>query len=312
VTPIAFRRNLTPWGRAATLAGLVISFTVLCCSARADDATAPNATTSNASLPDKSGYTLFNPTPDDEMRKFTPDRPAKGYSVRTIDAGHIELETDFVSYTYSRYLGITTHSFEAFDPNLKIGITNWADFEIQFNGLQSQQSFDSAIGASLAHGAGFGDIFLRTKINLLGNDSGPVGLAIIPYVKVPSSEPVISNGAVESGLIAPLALRLPLDYIVTLMAEVDELKNADDGRRYTNFVNLIGVSHPLPGVEGANAMIELYSSAGTDPASPQIYTFDAAMNFRLDQHTILDVGLNLGLNKAAPKAQIYSGISVRF
>jgi hypothetical protein len=139
-----------------------------------------------------------------------------------------------------------------------------------------------------------------------------VGLAIIPYVKVPSSAPVISNGAVEGGLIAPLALRLPQDYIVTLMTEVDELKNVDDSRRYTNFVNLIGVSHPLPGVEGANAMVELYSSSGTDPASPQIYTFDAAMNFRLDKHTILDVGLNLGLNKAAPKAQIYSGISVRF
>jgi Putative MetA-pathway of phenol degradation len=312
VTSIAFRRNLTSWGRAAKLAGLLISFTVLSCSARADDATAPNATTPNADVPDKSGYNLFNPTPDDEMRKFTPDRPAKGYSVRTIDAGHIELETDFVSYTNSRYLGITTHSFEAFDPNLKIGITNWADFEIQFNGLQSQQSFGSAIGASLAHGAGFGDVFLRTKINLFGNDSGAVGLAIIPYVKVPSSVPVISNGAVEGGLIAPLALRLPQDYIVTLMTEVDELKNADDGRRYTNFVNLIGVSHPLPGVEGANAMLELYSSAGTDPASPPIYTFDAAMNFRLDKHTILDVGLNLGLNKAAPKAQIYSGISVRF
>jgi len=36
------------------------------------------------------------------------------------------------------------------------------------------------------------------------------------------------------------------------------------------------------------------------------------MNFRLDKHTILDVGLNLGLNSAAPKAQIYTGISARF
>ena len=293
------------------LAGLAIGLTASC-TAHADDATAPNATSPDAGVPDKSGYNLFDPTPDDEMRKFTPDRPTKGFSVRTVDAGHIELETDFVSYTYSKYLGITTRSFEAFDPNLKIGITDWADFEIQFNGLQSQRSFDSATGATVAHGDGFGDVFLRTKINLFGNDSGPMGLAVIPYVKVPSSVPVISNGAVEGGLIVPFALRLPQDYIVTLMTEVDQLKNADDGRRYTNFVNLIGVSHPLPGVEGANAMVELFSSTGTDPAAPPIYTFDAGMNFRLDQHTILDVGLNLGLNRAAPKAQIYSGISVRF
>src|ERR1700726_573417 len=120
--------------RTIRLAGIATVFTALSYSARAGD-----GSSSDPVIADKSGYTLFNPTPDDEMRKFTPDRPAKGYSVRTIDAGHFEVETDFVSYTYSRYLGITTHSLEAFDPNLKIGITNWADFEIQFNGLQSQQ-----------------------------------------------------------------------------------------------------------------------------------------------------------------------------
>jgi hypothetical protein len=291
---------------AIGLTALATLFTALS-SARAAD-----GSTSDPGIPDKSGYSLFNPTPDDQMRKFTPDRPTKGFSVRTVDAGHFELETDLVNYTYSKYLGIATRSVEAFDPNLKIGITNWADLEVQFNGLQSSRSFESDSGATVANGGGFGDVFLRMKMNLFGNDDGPVGLAIIPYVKLPSSTPVISNGAVEAGLIAPLALRLPQDYIVTLMTEVDALKNAGNNRRYANFVNLVGVSHPIPGIEGANAMVELYSSAGTDPATPPIYTFDVGMNFRLDEHTILDLGLNLGLNKAAPKAQIYTGISVRF
>jgi hypothetical protein len=292
---------------AIRLTVLATAFTAPSYSARADD-----GSTSNPAIPDKSGYSLFDPTPDDLMRKFTPDRPTKGFSVRTVDAGHFELETDVINYTYSRYLGVTTRSVEALDPNLKIGITNWADVEVQFNGLQSLRSFESDSGATGANGAGFGDVFLRMKMNLFGNDAGPAGLAIIPYVKLPSSVPVISNGAVEGGLIAPLALRLPQDYIVTLMTEVDALKNADNNRRFVNFVNLVGVSHPLPGIEGANGMIELYSSAGTDPATPPIYTFDVGMNFRVDEHTILDLGLNLGLNKAAPKTQIYTGISVRF
>jgi hypothetical protein len=307
VVSIIISRNLAPLRLAANLAGLAISFMALSFSARADD-----GTTSNPGVPDKSGYSLLNPTPDDEMRKFTPDRPTKGFSVRTVDAGHFELETDLISYSYSKYLGTVTHGVQALDPNFKIGITNWLDFEIQFNGLQSSRSFDGESGAIGARGTGFGDVVLRTKMNLFGNDDGPAGLAVIPYVKLPSSTPVISNGAVEGGLIAPLALRLPQDYLVTLMTEVDALKNSDDGRRYANFVNLVGVSHPLPGVEGANAMVELFSSAGTDRATPPVYTFDLGMNFRLDKHTILDVGLNLGLNKAAPKAQIYTGISARF
>lgn len=306
VAPIARLRDLVRSGLPATTAGLTIGLLALSPSARADDPASPDP-----GAPDKSGYTLLNPTPDDQMRKFTPDRPAKGFSVRTIDAGHFELEMDTFNYTYSKYLGVTTHSFQTLDPTFKIGVTNWADVEVQFNGLQASRSFDALSGAGTESGAGFGDILLRTKINLIGNDDGPVGFAIIPYVKLPSSAPVISNGVVEGGLIAPLALRLPQDYLVTLMTEVDALKDSANHRE-ANFVNLIGVSHPLPGIEGANATVELFSAVGSDRAAPPIYTFDLGMNFRIDKHTILDVGLNLGLNNAAPKVQIYTGISARF
>jgi len=273
----------------------------------ADDA----ATPPSAAAPDKSGYNLFNPTPDDEMRKFTPDRPAKGFSVRTIDAGHFELETDLVNYSTSNDQGVITRNWQALDPTMKVGLTNWMDVEVQLNGLQTSQSFDGASGAPLLTATGFGDVLLRAKMNMFGNDSGFAGLALIPYVKLPSSAPVISNGAVEGGLIAPLALR-PDDFIITLMTEVDVLKTATGNGRYANFVNLVGVSHPIPGLDGANATVELFSSAGTDPGTPPVYTFDLGANYRLDQHTIIDVGLNLGLNSAAPRAQVYSGISFRF
>ncbi len=63
--------------------------------------TIPISGRARAEDPDKSGYTLFDPVPDDLMRKFAPDRPAKGFSVRTIDAGHIEIETDLVNDTTS-------------------------------------------------------------------------------------------------------------------------------------------------------------------------------------------------------------------
>lgn len=262
--------------------------------------------------PDKSAYTLFNPVPDDLMRKFAPDRPTKGFSVRTIDAGHIEIETDLVNHTTANSPDGTTHSIQGLDPTVKLGLTNWMDVEVQFNGLQHVESFDGTTSPfNFQNATGFGDVFLRTKMNLFGNDSGPVGLALIPYVKLPSSTPPISNGAVEGGLIAPLALR-PDDFIVTVMTEVDDLKSAAGNNRYANFVNLVSVSHGVPGTEGINAMVELFSSVGTDRFTPPVYTLDFGMNFRLSQHVILDIGLNLGLNSTAPKAQFYTGLSARF
>ena len=41
----------------------------------------------NPAAADKSGYTLFNPTPDDALRTFSPDRPTKSNGPLTVDAG---------------------------------------------------------------------------------------------------------------------------------------------------------------------------------------------------------------------------------
>lgn len=306
---------MSPRGNLAIFAvlGIAAGLAALASAARAEERDTGAADAYSASItPDKSGYTLFDPTPDDLMRKFAPDRPTKAFSVRTIDAGHFQFETDFVSYTYSNVGGIGTRSIEALDPVWKLGLTNWADFEIQFNGAQTSSSFDNATSPFAARGNGFGDVFLRTKINLMGNDDGIVGFAVIPYIKLPSGTAIISNGAVEGGLIAPLALRLPQDFLVTLMTEVDALKDADDSRRHANFVDLVSVSHPLPGVSGVNLIGEISSSVGTDRATPPVYTFDMGLTYLIVKNLQVDFGLNIGLNKAAPKEQIYTGISARF
>ena len=184
VLHVVIRGSRASARRATRLASLAIGVLAAAQPASAEDAASP----SNPA-PDKSGHTLFNPTPDDEMRKFTPDRPAKGFSVRTVDAGHFELETDFVNTTYSNYQGVITRSIQALDPNFKLGLTDWMDVEVQFNGLQYSRLFDIASGSNMFDGTGFGDVFLRTKMNLFGNDAGPAGFALIPYVKLPSSAP---------------------------------------------------------------------------------------------------------------------------
>jgi hypothetical protein len=52
--------------------------------------------------PDKSDYTLFNPTPDADLRSFSTDRPPKANSPYTVDAGHSQYETDIAVFAYVR------------------------------------------------------------------------------------------------------------------------------------------------------------------------------------------------------------------
>jgi hypothetical protein len=264
-----------------------------------------------APAPDKSGYTWFNPTPDSQLRSFAPDRPPKADSAYTVDAGHFQYETDLLNYSQTNFGGVTTKLYQAFDPVLKLGLTNWADFELQFNGYQNLAATDNATDAVVAKGSGFGDVFVKSKINLFGNDAGSAALAVIPYVKIPSDNLNISNGAVEGGLIAPLQLQLPQDFGLTLMSEVDALKNADDSGRHANFVDLINLNHAVPGIKNLSAAIEFFSSVGTDANTPAIYTLDTALIYLLTPNVQLDGGVDFGLNRAAPNLQAFIGLSQR-
>jgi hypothetical protein len=303
----------------SSLVGALCGAALFCAAAarvagaqEAQTAAQQSAADAPAAPPDKSGYTFFNPTPDNELRAFAPDRPPKADSATTVDAGHFQYETDLVNYAQTNFAGVTTRVYEAFDPVWKFGLTNWADFELQYSGYQNYVATNNSTGAVVASGSGFGDVFVKSKINLFGNDSGTAALAVIPYVKVPSSAPFISNGVVEGGLIAPLQLQLPQDFGLTLMTEIDALKNADDDGRHANFVNLVNLNHPVPGIKNLSAAIELYSSVGTDPNTPPVYTFDTALIYLLTPNVQLDAGADFGLDSAAPNLQVFAGLSQRF
>jgi len=95
---------------------------------------------------DKSGYSLFNPTPDAALRTFSPDRPTRSNGPLTVDAGRFQYETDLVSYTHSNTGGFSTQTFVALDPTLKVGLTPRVDLELQFNGYTTCGCWTPATG----------------------------------------------------------------------------------------------------------------------------------------------------------------------
>ena len=149
--------------------------------------------------------------------------------------------------------------------------------------------------------SGFGDVILRTKINFIGNDSGNLAIAAIPYVKLPSQVALISNGAVEGGVLIPIQYKLPSDVLLTVMPEFDALKNAANNGRHANFVNLVNVAHPVPGIKDLTAAVEFYSSVSAERLSPDIYTADFALSYMLTPTLQLDAGVNIGRQSRRPQ-----------
>lgn len=88
------------------------------------------------SIPDKSGYTLFNPTPIALMRDFDTDRPDQTESPHTVDAGHFQIEADLFNYTHDHEV----KNFETGAINLKAGLLNNVDLQLIFDGAQWQKT----------------------------------------------------------------------------------------------------------------------------------------------------------------------------
>jgi hypothetical protein len=151
-------------------------------------------------------------------------------------------------------------------------------------------------------------------VNLAGPEGGDFQAAIIPYVKIPTARPGIGNGSVEGGVIAPISFALPPGFTLLFDPEIDVLRDATGAGRHANFQTLGNLSHALS--SNVTGYVELWGQADNDPANP---TKQASLDLSVSwivwsdlPNLQFDMGTNLGLTPATPKAQVYVGVSERF
>lgn len=261
--------------------------------------------------PDKSGYTLFNPTPDSALREFSPDRPVKSNSSTTIDAGRVQVELETANYTSQKIDGIRTQTYVGPNPNLRVGVTN--NFELQFNftPFVRQTVHDTSANTSTT-ASGVSDLFARARLNLWGNDGGRTSFALQGYVKAGTAPLSLGgNQTTEFGFIAPFTVNLTDKISATYNAEWDRLKNSVDGGYHNQFVNVLSVTNQITKQWALTG--ELWSQINVDPArTERQYSFDAAVAWVPIANLQFDVGANIGLNKETPALQVYTGVTRRF
>ncbi|MFP3631922.1 transporter, partial [Burkholderia sp. SIMBA_045] len=89
--------------------------------------------------------------------------------------------------------------------NLKIGITGSTAIQIGFQSYGWQKETEIGSG-DIEKSNGIGDVTLRIKQNLIGNNRGNFAMAILPYVKFPSSK-YDKESRFEGGLIVPMSYK---------------------------------------------------------------------------------------------------------
>jgi hypothetical protein len=289
---------------AFTLAAAMAAFTIASAAHAQDAAQAP--------APDKSGFNPFNPTPTADLRSFCTDRPTKSNGPCTVDAGHLQFESDVVNVTYDTSGGADTTSVLYTNPTLKLGLTNRLDLELNLAPYVTITSKDRASGAK-THASGVGDLFVRAKLNLIGDDGGQVSIALDPFVKIPTAPQPVGNGAVEEGLDAPMQFNLPDNWQLALGPEADGLKDALGSGQHLNLQMPVSLSRPLS--KTVTGFVELWGDENFEPSGHVTQaSFDLAAAWipAKDPNFQLDGGVNLGLNNQTPRVQAYVGVSRRF
>jgi hypothetical protein len=257
--------------------------------------------------PDKSSYNLLNPTPDEAMRELSPDRPDKTESPYTVDAGHFQLEMDFVTFTHDDADGVRTETWNVAPVNLKVGLLNNVDLQFIYDNYVHVRTEDR-LGTTTQ--SGFGDLTPRLKINLWGNDGGGTAFALLPFVKIPVNTDRLGNEAVEGGVILPLAVKLPAGWDMGLEVAGNCFRNDTGSGYHAEFIQTVTFDHVIIGKLSGYG--EFFSDISTEGGPGWVGTVDVGLEYLVTENVQLDCGCNVGVTRAADDANAFTGITVRF
>jgi hypothetical protein len=252
----------------------------------------------------KTCYHLFRPVPGDSLREMETDRPDVTESPQTVDAGHFQFETDLVRF--QRENGDAGRSDEyLFNlANIKLGLTNSTAIQLTFESFVVKKDFNTE--SSVDRNSGFGDLTLRLKQNLLGNDKGKFAIALLPYLKFPTSR-ADRESQYEGGIIIPMSIKFGNDWKLGFQVEADRLQDEEGSGHHNQILQTLTVSHPL--TKKLDGIIETYYTYEFKDNHLKNF-LNAALQYELSKDLLIDGGLNYGVQHDARKSY-FVGLSFR-
>lgn len=230
------------------------------------------------------------------LRDLSTDRPDTTESPRSVDAGHFQFELEIAAW--ERDGGTRTLSLG--ELNLKAGLDDSTDLQLVL------PLFSRTSGGP----EGFGDIGIRLKRNLWGNDDGPTALAVMPFVKIPTASDGLGNGKWEGGFIVPLAFTLPGGWDAGVMTEIDLAADEVGDGYHAVFLNSITASHGL--TESTACFIELVSVLSAAFGAGDEAYFNAGLTWAVRPQWQVDGGVRVGLTSASSDFTPFLGLSAKF
>lgn len=153
------------------------------------------------------------------------DRPDVTESPYTVDAGHIQYESDLFRWEHTDDKGKRRNQY-LFDPFIiKVGVTQRIDFQagLELYRLEYHKEHEDPE----EHYGNPGSLTFRLKTNIIGNDSGKFAIAIMPYIKAPTNA-FFQHHRLEGGLIIPAEWKISEKLGLGFQEEADVVAEDED------------------------------------------------------------------------------------
>lgn len=258
-------------------------------------------------------HNLFHPVPENQMRAMTTERPSKTDSPFSLDAGHVQIETNLYAHTRNDDCSggactKTTHDYVGGATNLRIGLTDDTDIQI-ISDLYHRLKTETA--GTTDTRAGFGDTQIRLKLNLTGNDpASTFSLGLIPYAKIPTNQDNLGNDEVEGGIGLPFNVNFEGGWSLGGMTQLNYITEPDFSGYDPAYANSLIVGKSLTDTLGSYA--EIYTYKADQEGAKWLNTADFGLVYSVTDRFKVDANVHFGISDAADDVNLFIGTAYRF
>ncbi|TGE21810.1 transporter [Hymenobacter aquaticus] len=257
------------------------------------------------SITAKAGYNLFHPTPRHLMRELRPDRPGFSESPFTVDPGHFQVESDLLRLVNKQEETHHERNFYLNHALLKLGLTTHTDIQAELDTYSFEKQWDDDNPEPERH-QGFGDVTLRLKHTLFGEDGKPDALAIIGFVRLPVGK-AVGGSVTEYGLLVPYSHDFSKEFNVQFQLRGDYDYDLDNEQRYVLLAPSTAIDYEFS--KFLSAFAEVVGQCNTRQSDWQA-SFNVGPQLHLSDNLILDFGTHLALTKDTDH-EYFLGVSFR-
>lgn len=243
----------------------------------------------------------FNRTPEEALR------PMSVGGSQTIDVGHVQVELDLASSEFERTDGGNITSTSVAPMTVRVGLAPHMDAALQWAPYNVEQSQGEA---GMAVQQGRGDLVALLKFNLWGNEGESTGLAMMPYVKLPTASEGMGNSAMEMGVIVPLDLALPYEFALGVENDVALLRAEDSIGYQPSVATSFNLGHPI--ARDVVGYVTLDSEVAGLTKDDLSFNMGAGLTYNLSESMILDAGISTGVPDPGNAVSVAVSAAARF